>query len=82
MAYSLKLALWNANGLLQHSEELKIFLRTKNLDVILISETHFNSRSYLSVPNYSLYHTIHPDDKSCGGTAILVKKQHQTLRGK
>jgi hypothetical protein len=39
MAKFLQLALWNANGLTQHIEELKIFISHHNIDVMLISET-------------------------------------------
>jgi hypothetical protein len=41
MATFLQLALWNANGLHQHAEELKTFLSVRNIDIMLISETHF-----------------------------------------
>lgn len=42
---------------------------------MLISETHFTSRSYLKIPNYSTYHTNHPDSTAHGGTAILIKNK-------
>jgi hypothetical protein len=39
MAKFLQLALWNANSLTQHIEELKAFISIDNIDVVLISET-------------------------------------------
>jgi hypothetical protein len=36
MANFLRLALWNANGLTQHAEELKTFISLHNIDVMLI----------------------------------------------
>jgi hypothetical protein len=39
----LQLALRNANGLAKHTEELKTFISIHNIDIMLISETHFTS---------------------------------------
>jgi exonuclease III len=44
MATFLQLALWNANSLTLHTEELKTFISSRNNDVTLISETHFNEK--------------------------------------
>lgn len=41
MDLKLKMAAWNANGLSQHQQEIKVFLYTHNIDILLISETHF-----------------------------------------
>ncbi|PNF30555.1 hypothetical protein B7P43_G09939, partial [Cryptotermes secundus] len=41
----------------------------------LISETHFTSRSYFSIPKYKLYHTNHPKDTAHRGMAILIKEK-------
>jgi exonuclease III len=60
MSNFLKLALWNANGLTQHIEELKTFLSLYDIDVMLISESHFTEKSYLKLPNHSVYHINHP----------------------
>ena len=40
---------------------------------MLISETHFTSKSYLKIPNYSIYGTKHHDGKAHDGTAIIIK---------
>jgi endonuclease/exonuclease/phosphatase family metal-dependent hydrolase len=51
-----------------------------NIDVMLISETHFTEKSYLKLPNYAVYHTNHPAGTAQGGTAIIIKntiKHHQ-----
>lgn len=66
MASILKIAFWNANGLALHSLELKEFILSHKLDIILISETHFTSKSYLRIPNYNIYHTNHPDGTAHG----------------
>lgn len=73
MAQILKLAVWNANGLCRHVQEVKMFLQIHNIDIMLISETHFTDKSYIKIPNYSIYNTNHPDGKAHGGTALIVK---------
>jgi exonuclease III len=57
MAPFLSLAVWNANGLSQHAEELQTFLNCRHIDIMLISETHFTHKSYLRIPHYTIYHT-------------------------
>ena len=69
----LKVALWNANGLTQHSQEVKSFIISHNIDIMLITETHFTNKSYFKMPNYFIYTTTHPDGTAHGGTAIIVK---------
>ena len=69
----LKIALWNANGLAQHTEEVKTYIQNQQVDIMLISETHFTKRSYFKIPNYAICDTQHPDGTAHGGTAILVK---------
>jgi len=74
MSYNiLRIAQWNANGLQNHKEEIKIFLLQNQIDIMLISETHFTAKSYFSIPGYRFCHTNHPDGKAHGGTAILIR---------
>jgi hypothetical protein len=54
----LHLALWNANGLTQHAEELCTLISYHNIDVILIFETHFTDKNHFKIPFYSVYHTM------------------------
>lgn len=75
MRRSYKIAVWNANGLWQHRKEVEMFLNFNNIDVFLISETHFTERNYFSIFNYNTYKTLHPDGTAHGGTAILIRKQ-------
>jgi hypothetical protein len=71
MVRFLQLALWKANGLTQHTEELITFISIHNIDIMLISEMHFTKKSCLKLPNYAVYHNNHP-----AGTAIIIKKYH------
>jgi hypothetical protein len=50
-------------------------------DVMLISKTHFTKKSYIRIPQYTLYHTNHPAGTARGGTAIILKSsiQHHPL---
>ncbi|PNF38951.1 hypothetical protein B7P43_G07034 [Cryptotermes secundus] len=78
---TLRTAQWNASGLPNHQEDIKIFLNINSIDSLLISETHFTSRSYFSIPNYKLYHTNHPEDSPHGGTAVLIREKNRTSTG-
>lgn len=68
-----KIMEWNANGLLQHQQELQAILDINDLDACLISETHFTNQSYIKFRNYKIYHTNHPDNAARGGSAIIIK---------
>jgi hypothetical protein len=80
MAKFLQLALWNANSLAQHTEQLKTCISIHNIQIMLISETHFTEKSYLKFPKYTVYHTNHPAGTARSGTAIIIQnsiKHHQ-----
>lgn len=83
MDQSLRIALWNANGMSQHQQELKTFITNNNIDIILISETHFTSRNFMKIPRYDIYDTKHPSGRAHGGTAIIIKrtiKHHELIK--
>ena len=71
----MRIALWNANGLQNHKEELKLFLTQNQIDIMFISETRFTSISHFSIAGYNICLANHPDDKAHGGTAILIKSK-------
>lgn len=73
MQIDLRLSIWNANGLVNHKQELEIFLNVNKIDIMLISETHFTNKSYFNIRGYKLIHTNHPDNSAHGGTAIIIK---------
>jgi hypothetical protein len=62
------------NGLPNHKEEIKLFLKQNFINILLISETHFTTKNYFSIPRYKLYYTNHPDGTAHGSTAILIKE--------
>lgn len=77
MIDSLKIMAWNANGLHKHKNELQVVLDIENIDVCLISETHFTKQSHIKFKGYNIYHAIHPDNTARGGSAIIVKAHLQ-----
>lgn len=76
---ALRIITWNANGLLERRKEFEVFLRHKNIDVALISESHFNDRTFFHIHGYTTYYTSHRKCradvhyKPHAGTAIIVK---------
>jgi len=57
MEEKLKLATWNAKlGLAKHSLEIKAFILSQDIDILLVSETHFINKNYHQIPGYTLYH--------------------------
>jgi hypothetical protein len=55
MAVTLRLALWNAKGLSSHRLELQTFLDMQKIDIALISENHFTSRTVFRLPRYAVF---------------------------
>jgi hypothetical protein len=88
MNNSQPIVLWKANGLTSHKFELQTFLNIHKIDIALISETHFTTRSMFRMPNYNVYHVPHPDDRAHGGAAVIIRssishhelKQHQNKK--
>uniref|UniRef100_A0A1Y1KFT3 Reverse transcriptase domain-containing protein n=1 Tax=Photinus pyralis TaxID=7054 RepID=A0A1Y1KFT3_PHOPY len=82
MASIVRIATWNANGLLNHKQELISFLNINKIDIILISETHFTDKTVLRIPNYTIYNTTHPDGTAHAGAAVIIKNSisHHELR--
>jgi hypothetical protein len=64
---------WNANGLLEHKNGLQAVLSTENIDICLISETHFTSESQIKFRNYVKYHTIHLANTARGRSAVVIR---------
>lgn len=83
MRLNLRIALWNANGITNHTREIEIFLQTNYIDILLVSETHMTSRSFFKINSYDFLHTNHPDDKAHAGSGILIKStiKYEKLNG-
>ena len=77
MSVALRFAFWNDNGLSLHPLEPQTFLDMHKIDIALISETHFTSRTVFRLPRYNVFHSIHPDDTAHVGAAVIIRS---TLR--
>lgn len=77
MVNTIKILVWNANGLLNHQQELQLVLQAENIDVCLISETHFTTHSFIKIYGYKIYHAAHPDNDAKGGSAVIIKENMQ-----
>lgn len=75
------ISIWNANGLAQRTLELKTFIEMNDIDIMLISETHFTSKNYLKIPYYSVHTSNNPNGRAHGGTALIIRDtiQHHPI---
>ena len=69
----LRILTWNANGLNERTQELEILLRTMNIDIALISETHFTDKSIAKIKGFDIYWTNHPNGRARAESAIIIK---------
>ena len=53
---------------------MKIFVQIHNIDVLLISEAHLTNKSHITIPNYNIYSTLHPDETAHGGTTVILRQ--------
>lgn len=67
-----KIAAWNDNGLAQQSQKNTIIIENE-IDVVLISESHFTDQTYFKIPRCTTYNTKHPDNTAHAGTAIIIR---------
>lgn len=49
------------------------FFMIIKIDILLISEAHFNDRNFFRVPHYKTYFTCYPDNGVRGGTAEIIR---------
>lgn len=73
MQINLVIAEWNANGISSHTNEIEVFLHNYFIDILLVSETHFTSKSYFRIKGYDTITANHPDDRAHAGAAVLIK---------
>ena len=65
---------FNANGIEGQTRELEIVLAERNVDILLLNETHLKKKDKFKLRNYYVYRNDR-EDGPLGGTAICVKKQ-------
>ena len=74
----LSLCSWNCNGLPGKILELREFVKERNLDIILLQETHLDQSKSCKIPNYTIFRNdfINPNPNSIRnirGTAICLR---------
>lgn len=69
----LKISLWNSAGLSNKFAELHQFIADKDIDVMLISETHLIDSDSIKIQGYSAYTANHPSNRRRGGVAVVIK---------
>jgi exonuclease III len=72
---TIRIAVWNSNGLNNHIGEIPIFLKTNKIDILLISESHTTEQSVIKIPYYTIYYANHPDGTAHAGSALIIKLQ-------
>lgn len=74
MPNTLRISIWNSNGLTKHLPELEMFLHEQKIDIMLISESHFTRSSFARIQGYSCYNALHAADRARGGSTIFIKE--------
>jgi len=73
----LKLTAWDANVLTKYSHEDKAFILSRDIDILLVSETHFPNKRYFRIPVHTLYHAVYRDGEAHGGITSSRNKKQQ-----
>lgn len=69
---SLQIHLWNANGILNKTEELQIFLENYNVRIMAVNETKICSTNTIKLRNYEFLRKDR--DANGGGVAFIIRK--------
>jgi hypothetical protein len=68
-----KIAIWNIHKLAKNWQEIKTFIFSQNIDILLLSETYFINKSYFRILEYILYHIMYFDGKGHERTALITR---------
>ena len=68
-----KLAVWNADGLVQHFQEIKAFIQEKNIDIMLMPAKNLTDKNFVNVPNFYVYNAKHPAKTARGSSVNIIK---------
>nr|KAF7392476.1 hypothetical protein H0235_017475 [Vespula pensylvanica] len=63
---NIRIALWNSNRLMRRKLEIEAFIASQQIQVVLISETHFTNKNYIKIKGYKVYTTQHPSGRVHG----------------
>lgn len=73
MNETLRILAHNVNGLLRHRNDVELLVRTENLDIMLISETHLRPEQNFSMRDYNFYRVDQPTENGWGGVGLLIR---------
>lgn len=54
MQINLRISIWNANELSNHTREAEKYLHLPNIDIFLFSETHFTDQTYFQIERHHI----------------------------
>lgn len=77
---TIRIAAWNAGGVSGKINDLYIFLREYDIDILFLGESWLNPYSFMRFLNYQVYRNDRPNGRG-GGTAIIIKSsiRHNSL---
>lgn len=75
MQVNLIIAEWNANGILNHINEIEVFLKNNAIDILLVSDTHLTNKSLCSIRRYDVIVANQPNNRAHAGAAIVIKSR-------
>lgn len=70
-ARNIRLAFWNADGILSQTYQFNYFLREHKIDLLLLQESHLHPTNKWKIRNYKILRPNRLEPK--GGTAIIYK---------
>nr|CAD7402805.1 unnamed protein product [Timema cristinae] len=68
----IRILIWNANGILQQTQEFEDLMQTYGIDLALVCETHLKPDKRLNITGYDIYRTDRVQQRG-GGTAVFIK---------
>lgn len=71
---TLKIAYWNAAGILNKLIELENFMLSQSIDIMMLIETRANSVNSINISGYICYLVPNPESTRKGGVATYVKQ--------
>lgn len=74
MSINTQIVIWNANGLCKSKPEVEHYIKTNQVDVMLVSETHLTTRSHFNIPGYEIINAFHPGNRMRAGASVIVKR--------
>lgn len=75
---STKILFWNCRGVTRRRLELLQLVQEKEIDILLLNETHLSHNQKIKLPNFITYVSNRPQQAghpAAGGTAILIHRK-------